>query len=202
MKRSFILTLALAALLANVVVLPAQGTLLAAPNNQTAVNGNTVAYVDHAHGSFIQIGPRLWKEILNGRVGHFTEEARDEWSVYLKKTNGVRIQIDLWTKKISQLKEGNKLELYTINQSKSVNGSNVAMVRHSRGQFTMTGPGEWFENLDDRTGIFREESRDEWSVYLIKENGVRIQLDLWTGMVSQLANGQQKPLYTIDDSST
>lgn len=202
MKRRFVLTFALVAMLTTAVMPTAQSILLAAPHVQAKVNGNTVAYVDHAHGSFIQIGPRQWKEILNGRVGYFTEESRDEWSVYLIKNNGVRIQIDLWTKKISQLKGGSKLDLYTINQSKSVNGSNVAMVSHSRGKFTKTGPGQWRETLDGRMGAFREEGRDDWSVYLLKDNGVRIQLDLWTGKISQLANGQQYQLYTINDSST
>ncbi|GJM35020.1 MAG: hypothetical protein DHS20C18_40210 [Saprospiraceae bacterium] len=65
-----------------------------------------------------------------------------------------------------------------------VNGYNVNKVIYTgsdKGSFEQTGPGEWAEyKAGSRTvhAIFTEQNRDEWSVYLLKNDGARIQIDL------------------------
>ena len=76
------------------------------------INGQNVTEVKHAQGGFKQIGPKLWQETLGSKVGNFRENSRDEWSVYLAKSNGVRVVIDLYKKKVI-LQDGMK-ELYII----------------------------------------------------------------------------------------
>lgn len=66
-------------------------------------NVRSVAYSGTESGFFEQTGPTTWVEYKgNSRRVHdtFTENNRDEWSVYLTKSNGAAIQIDLHTKKM------------------------------------------------------------------------------------------------------
>ena len=73
-----------------------------------------------------------------------------------------------------------------------VKGSNVKMVLYGQGSaasgaFVQTGNGTWIEHNQDGRFDFREEGRDEWSVYLIKvgrQAGQRVQLDLHRKTVS------------------
>ncbi|MEZ4982011.1 MAG: RICIN domain-containing protein [Saprospiraceae bacterium] len=71
------------------------------------VNGRNVTYVAYSgsdNGTFEQTSDNTWKEFKAGsRHAHanFTETNRDEWSVYLRKSDGARLQLDLHTKKIS-----------------------------------------------------------------------------------------------------
>lgn len=55
-------------------------------------------------GSFENSSGKTWVEYkqAKGRTVHaqFTETGRDEWSVYMKKSDGATIQLDLWRKKI------------------------------------------------------------------------------------------------------
>lgn len=43
----------------------------------------------------------------------FTETGRDEWSVYLRKSDGLGVQLDLWRKEVIV----NGGELYSIQQA-------------------------------------------------------------------------------------
>ena len=78
-----------------------------------------------------------------------------------------------------------------------INGRNVGIVNYSGGTFTKSSTGKkWLEYKKGKRGVhaaFTETGRDEWSVYLRKSDGARIQLDLHTKLIS--INGRK--LYTI-----
>jgi len=84
------------------------------------VNGFNVAFVDYGGadpGHFRQTGAGKWAEYKRGRNNAhatFTETGRDQWSVYLRKSDGARLQLDLWKKEVKL--SGRKL--YTITSSK------------------------------------------------------------------------------------
>ncbi len=173
----------------------------------TQVNGRNVTYVvyENNKGSFRQTGTKKWGEFnASGRqYNSFVETHRDAWSVYLvdKNRGGMRIQIDLHTKKISV--DGKAT--YTITKSRKAYGMNVKTVQYKgktqTGSFKETGAKQWGEfNASGRQyNSFEETARDEWSVYLIDRSrgGMRIQLDLHTKKVS--IDG--KAYYTITDAN-
>lgn len=62
-----------------------------------------------------------------------------------------------------------------------VNGWSVKKVLYPSGAFVQLSAKEWVENNRDGTHRFKEQLRDEWSVYLKSvDRPVFIQLDLWT----------------------
>jgi hypothetical protein len=74
-----------------------------------SVNGSNVALVKFGFkgqvlGAFKQADGKQWQEISragSGNTFNFTETGRDDWSVYLfDKTRRVKIQLDLYTRKI------------------------------------------------------------------------------------------------------
>ncbi len=73
-----------------------------------------------------------------------------------------------------------------------VKGNNVKMVLYGQGStatgmFVETSGGQWIEHNADGRFTFREEGRDEWSVYLVKvgrQAGQKVQLDLHRKTVS------------------
>lgn len=81
-----------------------------------AVNGRNVKVVNHSKGKFIDRGNRKWEEVgNNGARFNFRETNRDAWSVYLvDATRNVKIQLDLFRKKIVYSDSRNKFDLYTI----------------------------------------------------------------------------------------
>ena len=86
----------------------------------------------------------------------------------------------------------------------TVNALSVGQVRHPGGSFTNTGGGQWQEtDAQGRvTFNFREESRDEWSVYLFDASrNVSLQLDLHRGQVLYGIGADPKTvLYPITQS--
>lgn len=78
------------------------------------VVGRTVSYVKATAGNeFIEISAGVWEERTpNGDVFSFTEDSRDDWSVYMTRTNGAKIQLDCYDEKI-RLNGGN---LYDVEE--------------------------------------------------------------------------------------
>ncbi|MFK7931599.1 MAG: hypothetical protein AB8H79_25690, partial [Myxococcota bacterium] len=95
----------------------------AASAQNAPVKGYNVAVVYYsgangASGSFVQANGSRWQEFKTGRTAahaSFTETGRDEWSVYMTKADGARIQLDLWTKKVLV----NGRELYNVRTSEA-----------------------------------------------------------------------------------
>ncbi len=82
-----------------------------------------------------------------------------------------------------------------------VNGRNVKQVIYGgsqRGIFQPQRNGSWIEKNRDGQFSFREVGRDDWSVYLLKSDGLNIQLDLHRQEV--ILRGQGK-LYDIKKAS-
>jgi hypothetical protein len=66
-------------------------------------------------------------------------------------------------------------------RSPIINGRNVGFVRYNGGTFVSGGQKAWFEYKNGKReahATFYELGRDEWSVYLKKDDGAEIQLDL------------------------
>jgi hypothetical protein len=89
--------------------------------SQAQVNGRNVTYVAYTgseNGTFEQTGEKTWKEYKSGNPSAhatFKETHRDDWSVYLQKSDGARLQLDLHTKKINF----NNNFLFTISDANS-----------------------------------------------------------------------------------
>lgn len=164
-------------------------------------------------GGFIQNGNRSWIEV--GKDGkkrwNFVETGRDEWSIYLQdKSRDMNIQLDLHTKKV-MLNTNDRRPLYNISRSfVGPNGWIVKSVKfgHSNGgvlgSFDQTGEKTWVEKDNKGTSRykFKENARDEWSVYLYDAaRDVNIQLDLHTDKV-MYSEGRKdrRPLYVIKTS--
>jgi hypothetical protein len=70
------------------------------------VDGTNVTYVSYSgprSGYFQQLCGKDWVEYKTGKIAAhatFTETNRDEWSVYLRKSDGARVQLDLHTKEM------------------------------------------------------------------------------------------------------
>jgi hypothetical protein len=73
------------------------------PPRVDGTNVTHVAYAGPKSGYFQQLCGKDWVEYKTGKVGahaSFRETHRDEWSVYLQKSDGARIQLDLHTKQM------------------------------------------------------------------------------------------------------
>ena len=170
------------------------------------VNGRNVTFVKFGNnsssflGSYIQRGGnKQWVE--EGRKQgvanfKFQETHRDDWSVYLvDRSRGVKIQLDLHTKKVmySDKRNSKPRVLYNITERYAgANGWTVSEVKFGNnsnrtlGSYVQKNSKSWVEK--NKTGRvvfnFRETGRDEWSVYLRDDSrGVNIQLDLHTKKV-------------------
>lgn len=100
MSKSIAVCFTLAALLfAAALVSPGQARAenVKGHNVKAAVYGNNGVVL----GVFAQEKDGNWVE--HNKDGHFTfkEESRYEWSVFLKKSDGTTIQIDLFTKEVA-----------------------------------------------------------------------------------------------------
>lgn len=87
---------------------------------EAQVNGRNVTYVAYSgsdSGTFEQTGDKSWAEYKSGKTNvhaTFTETNRDDWSVYLRKSDGANLQLDLHTKKVNI----NRSFLYNISDAK------------------------------------------------------------------------------------
>ena len=75
-------------------------------SSKSDINGRNIGSVEVGCSYLIsQVQPHAWKVELLDSTGaplqdiDYVEEARDEWSVYLKR-GGMRIQIDYWERKV------------------------------------------------------------------------------------------------------
>ncbi len=123
-----------------------------------------------------QIGDKTWTRTQenNAKVATFTETHRDEWSVYLIGTDDVKMQIDLWQKRVydrTNGTDGNIIEVALRPQNDVA--TNVVSIenRWKPGQFISlnnakmyaTQPttfkieqvdGPWFRLLDTKSGNY------------------------------------------------
>lgn len=175
-----------------------------------AVDGRNVTEVAFAHGRFTLGQMGQWDERGNdGSAFRFTEQNRDDWSVYLfDASRDVRLQLDLHTRKImyADASDPRMRPLYDVTGASAVvNGRNVSRVWAPTSLFRMTGPGQWEERGNDGARFqFAEQNRDDWSVYLFDgSRGVSLQLDLHTRkiMYSDSGDARRRPLYDIVRSS-
>jgi hypothetical protein len=72
-------------------------------------------------GTFERSNGKTWKESNNSDgVHYFTEFQRDDWSVYMKDSRDITIQIDLWTDSIYVDPYGKgRRKIYSINEVKT-----------------------------------------------------------------------------------
>ena len=89
-------------------------------NDQTPcqVKGDNVSMVIYSCsgrvcGTIVEIGQGRWIERSDDGRFEFTEIQRDEWSVYLRKSDGAFVQLDLYRKAVSV----NGSDLYQIVKS-------------------------------------------------------------------------------------
>lgn len=195
--------------------------VLAVPATAQPVNGRNVNMVvfgtaDAESGSFRLAAPGgEWVEtgVDHGQIRfRFRETGRDDWSVYLRDASrGVRIQLDLHTKKVMYSDGGspNPRAQYAIRDAYAK--TNGWLVRHVTfagtpgGSFRKNG-SEWIERADKSSHPrfrFRETARDDWSVYLRDDSRkVDIQIDLHTGNIYYTdPSTPRSVLYRIQKSS-
>jgi hypothetical protein len=89
--------------------------------NPVAIKGYNVGQVQHLGGIYKHVGGSSWQETtLRGQVTHeFSEQGRDEWSVYLyDRSRNIALQLDLHGKKILiGVGHGPKATLHKITSS-------------------------------------------------------------------------------------
>ena len=153
------------------------------------------------------INSKEWVEsTVSDEVTHrFVETGRDEWSVYLDRTDkaqtGVTIQLDMHRKMAVLCDNANgcrdymKIEgtenFYTLEKSelvtKTTDGHDVKYVVAVGNTFVNTGDKNWIERGFGPQFQFKETGRDAWSVYLqisdYESTGVSMRLDLHRNMV-------------------
>jgi len=151
---------------------------------------------DSVVGSFLQTGPKTWKEMdENGKtLFQFVESSRDDWSVYLNDpSRRISIKIDIFRKKISWSRPRTPWhDLYDVLSARSVVGwtAGTVVFPDSRGKkcaFVQTRPKKWEERNSDPKAVpfnFNETGRKDWSVHLKDPSrNVSIELDLWRNKV-------------------
>jgi hypothetical protein len=173
---------------------------------EQGVNGRNVTVVQTPQTKFSLLAGRAWVEQGNGGGGvfNFTENNRDDWSVYLSdNSRGVQLQLDLHQRMVFYSDATSpRRPLYPINGSSAVvNGRNVISVGLQTGQIRMTGQNTWVEQGNDGGQFnFVEDNRDDWSVYLSDASrGVRLQIDIHRKLVLYADGGapNMRPLYPI-----
>ncbi len=179
-----------------------EDTVVSPPLLDLPVNGlqlSRVAYEGYQKGQFMQATDGKWLEFIGGSEtihARFTEGKREEQAVFLLKADGSRLELDLQQKKVRY--EGQ--DLYSISATfDEVNGRNALYVAYDgpqKGYFKRTQINSWVEYLEDDPfpdATYREDHRDQWSVYLRQADGGIIQLNLYRKQV--LFNGNE--LYKI-----
>ena len=153
------------------------------------------------------INSKEWVEsTVSDEVTHrFVETGRDEWSVYLDRTDkaqtGVTIQLDMHRKMALLCDNANGCRDYmkiegtenscTLEKSelvtKTTDGHDVKCVVAGGNTFVNTVDKNWIERGFGPQFQFKETGRDAWSVYLQRSDyestGVSMQLDLHRNMV-------------------
>ena len=141
----------------------------------------------------------------------FTEEARDQWSIYLyDSSRDLSLQLNLDTKEVIYLGS----YLYSISKYSETpkNGYTVTKVNFTDGEgkklgnFNQNANGTWSEDgiTEKNRFSFSEENRDLSSIYLLDSSrNVYIQLNLFTKEVlySDSSFNAVTPLYLISNSS-
>jgi hypothetical protein len=117
---------------------------------------------------------------------NFYEISRSANSIVLKKDDGLVLRISLADRMIYSQIDTNKEQLQFVVSSFSkaeiINGWTVKIVTFSNGAFSQKEGKQWVElNADNKeTGFFTEVNRDEWSVYLLKDDGNELRIDLYS----------------------
>ncbi len=164
-------------------------------------------------GGYRLVQPGTWQEFAqNGTVTFtYTEERRDDWTVYLRDASrNVEIRLDLHKRQVLYGAGGQEpYPIYVIlyAMSDAPTGYTVTRVDFSldgqieAGRFLSAGGGRWVEvnNYDQIGFTFAETSRDDGSVYLHDASrNVSLQLDLVTDTVYYaVGSGTLTPLYKI-----
>jgi hypothetical protein len=181
------------------------------------VNGLNVKEIRYGRtGIFQQQADGSWIEQNTNSRHTYREIDRDEWSVYLVRNDGEEVQLDLFKKAI--ILNGRIIDRITASSStifqsltpttpnqptnvaQAVNGRNVREVRYEQGGiFQQQANGSWIEKNRDGQFTFQETNRDEWSVYLRKDDGATVQLDLFQKAI--ILNRSNK-LYDILSASS
>ena len=175
-------------------------------------HGGGVVSFRSAHGKYLvaekngqananrtKIGP--WERWTMIRHGDGTVSFRSAHGKYLVaensgELNANRAKIGTWERFTMSKAGGGQ-------PAPQIKGHNVQAIFYSGGReigsFRRTGRGRWAEykaNKPKPHATFTEQNRDEWSVYLRKSDGARVQLDLWKKQV--LVNG--RAVYNIKRS--
>jgi len=174
------------------------------------VGGYDARVVEYSNGAFVQLNSRDWVENNPDGPHRFIEMGRDEWSVYLQRTDGaLSIQLDMWTNEVKYTPAGGfQVVLYEITSASSkdeaaaeTTGWSASRAYYGSGSFSQLTADVWVEHLPGERYEYLEIGRDEWSVYLQAKN-FSIQLDFWTDEVLYSTGGEQSALFPIEDGET
>ena len=130
----------------------------------------------------------------------FTETKRDAAVVYLLREDGMTtLQINLERRMVVVAPAGQEprdlAPVTTATSGPLVNGYMLTEAAFAEGKarFVSTDDGLWTEYGGDGEplAVFKEEGRDDWSVYLFDAGrNLRIQLDVWRRMVGISVDGK------------
>lgn len=118
-------------------------------------------------------------------IAYFSEMSRSNNSIVLKKEDGLILRISIPDKIIyvqtAPNKEQSQFVITSLSRAEFVNGYTVKKAIFSNGAFLQKEGKKWVEiNADNKeTASFTEVNRDEWSVYLLKEDGSDLRIDLY-----------------------
>ena len=138
---------------------------------------NALATITTASNFWIKTNKKTWQKLdkSNKVLGTYKQDDEDDWSYYLSGPEN--IQIDVWTKKVNN-KDTGKSEKITASDAK-IKGVNVGKVVTESGVWVKTGTSAWEERTasGQLVNTYKQNDKDEWSVYLI--GPATMQLDLW-----------------------
>ncbi|MEZ5478194.1 MAG: hypothetical protein R3E95_12135 [Thiolinea sp.] len=161
--------------------------LTLAVNVWAQANGRNVNFVRFDGGTFERTYNGEWLEFSDGSNNpkfRWREMNRDDWSVYFRDdSRNMSMQIDLHRKWIRLEWPGHPMtdQWPVTESSERVNGRLVTQVNHNGGSFRMVSPGQWreFNAAGQATFSFRENNRDQWSVYLSDDSRkMQMQIDV------------------------
>lgn len=123
---------------------------------EAPATGANVRSVSYPQGVYRQTGPRAWAEFDKSgkQTNAFVEDARDEWSVFLfDPARNVRIQIDLYRKKIRYTENGGSYaDLYDVTGSAAGLGA-AAAKPVARTSPSLTSSDGFWNNSPVRYGV-------------------------------------------------
>lgn len=160
---------------------------------------SNVPVVNYATGAFVQLNSNTWVE--NNTSGSYllVETGRDSQSIYLENSNGESIVLNLSGNQISgPHAEDSSATLSAILETAPNSTFAVSRVTYSSGAFIQLNDEDWVENNSDGSFFYKEERRDEESIYLDDVNrDVSIRLDLNLNTVFYADPSQTLAIYTI-----